>query len=321
MENNNGTRDRVRRIGMTDVHRIESATHRARTLDYRYGGGFGLQTALRELHGAVALLEAPATEQVRSRLYTAVADLHNLTGWIMFDIGQVTTAKTCFAQALRLAHAAGDTELLTNIHYRTGRIHLHHGDPARAVTHFQRGTTFAGTNKHALAILAANQAWAHAVMGRTADSLRPLGNAIDAFTQTTQANTPPWAAFFDEIDLIAMAGTVYTALACRVDNGYTSFAIPALTTAVTGYSDAMARSRTFVLTALAVNHLIEGDRDEGAKVGTQAVQAAGRLASARVVDRMRPLGEEARRTGHTDTRDIAEHISQLTTSNVAMPAE
>jgi hypothetical protein len=189
------------------------------------------------------------------------------------------------------------------------------------VTHFQRGTTCAGTNKPALAILAANQAWAQAIMGRTADSLRHLGNAIDAFTQTSQASTPPWAAFFDEIDLTAMAGTVYTALACRVDNAYTSHAIPALATAVTSYSDAMARSRTFVLIALAVNHLIEGDRDEGTKVSTQALQAASRLTSARVVDRMRPLGEEARRAGHADTRDLAERISQLTTSNVAMAAE
>jgi hypothetical protein len=88
-----------------------------------------MQTALRELHRAAALLEASATEQVRSRLCTAVADLHNLAGWIMFDIGQVTTAKTCFAQPLRLAHAAGNTELLANIHYRIGRIHLHHDNP------------------------------------------------------------------------------------------------------------------------------------------------------------------------------------------------
>jgi tetratricopeptide (TPR) repeat protein len=324
MDQNHRTRGTVRRIGMTDVHRIESGSHRARTLDYRYGGGSGKETALRELRRAHALLEAPATEQVKSRLYTAAADLHSLTGWIMFDLGQLTTANACFTQALRLAHAADNTDLLANIHYRMGRIHLHHGDPARAVAHFERGAAFADANKSALAmaILSANQAWAHAVMGRTAESLRQLGNAIDTFTQTTQATTPPWAAFFDNIDLTAMAGIVYTMLARRVDNSYTSFAIPALTTAVTGYGDAMARSRTFALIALAVGHLIGGDPDEGTKIGAQAVEAAARLASTRVVDRMRPLREEARRrVGNTDARDLAERISRLTTSKVPPPTE
>jgi hypothetical protein len=155
---------------MTDVHRVESGSHRVRTLDYRYGGGSGRETALRELHRAEALLEVPASERVKARLYTAVADLHSLTGWVMFDIGQLATAHTCFTQALRLAHAAGNTDLLANIHYRMGRIHLHHDDPAQAVTHFERGATFAGTSGSALAmaILCANLAWAHATMGRTA---------------------------------------------------------------------------------------------------------------------------------------------------------
>jgi hypothetical protein len=119
-----------------------------------------------------------------------------------------------------------------------------------------------------------------------------------------------------------MTGVVYTTLARRVDNDYTSFAIPALTTAVTGYGDAMARSRTFALIALAVNHLIEGDPDEGTKFGAQAVQAAGRLTSTRVIDRMRPLREEAHRhAANTDVRDLAERISQLTTTKVPPPAE
>lgn len=324
MDQNHWTRRTVGRIGMNDVHQIEFGCHRARTLDYRYGGGAGVHAALHELRRAGPLLDASATEQVQARLYTAVADLHNLTGWIMFDLGHLTSAKACFAQAIRLAHAAGNTDLLANIHYRIGRIHLHHGEPARAAKHFERGTTLAGADNSALAmaILSANRAWAYAVMGMTAESLRQLGNAIDTFTQATQATTPPWAAFFDEIDLTAMVGTVYTTLARRADNGYTSFAMPALSTAVTGYSDAMARSRTFVLIALAIVHLIEGDPDEGKKVGAQAVTAASYLASARVVDRMRPLAEEARRRdSNTDAHDLAELISQYTTSKAPAPAD
>jgi hypothetical protein len=86
-----------------------------------------------------------------------------------------------------------------------------------------------------------------------------------------------------------MIGTVYTELAVHDHPRYAGHAIAALSTAVAAYGDPMRRSRVFCRTMLALDHLIDGDLDHAADVATHALEDAGRVASARVADRMRPL--------------------------------
>jgi hypothetical protein len=74
----------------------------------------------------------------------------------------------------------------------------------------------------------------------------------------------------------------------------------------------MTRSKAFELTALATSHLVEGDLDQGAAVGQQAVDLAEQLRSVRVADRLAPLEEAARMRGHhRDVQDLAERIATL----------
>ena len=55
-----------------------------------------------------------------------------------------------------------------------------------------------------------------------------------------------------------------------------------------------ARSRSFNLTSMAINHLLEGDIDHGAKVGRQAVDLSESLKSVRTKQRMEPLAPGSR---------------------------
>jgi ATP/maltotriose-dependent transcriptional regulator MalT len=235
-------------------------------------------------------------------------------GWVLFDTGHVAAARGCLAHSLELARAGADRGLLANIHYRLGRIHLHHGDPASALTEFHLGSAAVTRNDSPLttAILSVNQAWVNAIMGQTGESLSLLGNALDAFARTGPAQTQPRAAFFDETDLTSMTRIVHTELARRVNANHTRTAIPALTAAIAGYGEKMTRSRTFALICLAANHLIEGDVDHATRVGTQALEAARGLTSSRVIDRLRPLHDDLRgRRADSDARDLAERIARL----------
>ena len=303
------------RIGLSDVRRVDETIRRLRAVDHRFGGGSCREAVLAELTNARRMFAATAPDAVRTRLCKAVADLHNLAGWTCFDTGQTKAALAHFTQALELATSVGARDLTANIHYRIGRVRLHHNDSAHALTDFQRGERVARDSHATLAtsLLLANQAWAHATLGQADDALRLLGQAADAFEQAAPAVVPSWLAFYDQIDLSGLTGVIYTELAQRVDTSYTSFAIPPLTAAVAGYGEARTRSRALSLTALAINHFIDGDADQGAKTGTLALDIAARLKSPRTLERMRPLRNEAHRHHHNrDVRDLIDRMDSLT---------
>ncbi len=300
------------RIGVTDVQRIEDANRAFRALDYQYGGGACYDAVVGYLPRGLRMLGAYATSLVSDRLCVAVADLHNLAGWTSFDTGQIRVARAHFGYALELAKEGHNCALVANILYRTGRVHLHHNAPDKALTEFQLGQVAAQASGSALAvaILSANQAWAYAKMGRNDEALALLGRSMDEFARTDLAEAPAWAAFFTETDMSAMVGTVYTELALAVDPTCTRSAIPALSTAINGYGPDMTRSRSFNLISLATNHLLEDDVDHAATVGAQAVAVAEGLKTARTKGRLQPLKREAdKRRNNADARALSERIA------------
>ncbi|KAA2261851.1 tetratricopeptide repeat protein [Solihabitans fulvus] len=301
-------------VGMADVRRIEAITAQCRAMDYRKGGGSCRQAVLDHLAETRPLLWATASDKVTARLYSAVADLHNLAGWTCFDTGLVPDARAQFGHALDLARLAPNPGLTANIYYRIGRVHLHHDQPDQATTCFQLGEHVArrAGSAHALAILSANQAWAAATMGHATDAVRLLEQARLAFTRSTSHPPAPWTAFFDQTDLTAITGVIHAELAVHVDPTYATDAIPELTAAAAGFGPDMARSRAFSLTALATAHLVDGNLDDGVRVGLRAVDTAAYLDCTRVLDRLRPLRNEAcRHQRHSDTCDLIDHITTL----------
>lgn len=300
---------------MTDVQRVEDANRAFRALDYQYGGGACHDAVLGYLPWGVRMLGADATGLVTDRLYVAVADLHNLAGWTAFDTGQPRVAATHFGRALELAEQSRHDALVANIRYRMGRVHLHHDAPDEALAEFQLGQVAAQAAGSALAvaILCANQAWAYAKMGLVDEAVALLGRSGDEFARADLAEAPAWATFFTETDMSALVGTVYTELAVTVDPAYTRSAIPALSTAITGYGPDMTRSRSFNLISLATNHLLDDDIDHAATVGAQAVAVCESVKTARTKDRMLPLTREAdKRRTNADARALSQRIAMFT---------
>lgn len=299
------------RIGIADVKQLEAATQSARALDAQYGGGFCRDAVIGQLQWGQQLLHASASDQVKSRLYVALADLHNVAGWTSFDTGLVDSARTHYARALELAKEGGNDALVSNILYRMGRIYLHHDGPNDALKMFQLGQLAAQNSGSDLAVsvLCANEAWAYAAMGNDDQATRLLGMTRDTFSRAAAEPVDSWVRFFTETDVRAMVGTVHTVLAQTVDVSHTKYAIPALTRAIDGFDAEAARSKAFNVSALATNHLLEGDIDHGARVGRQAIEVAESIKSARVKDRMRPMLTEARkRQNNPDAKDLVKRI-------------
>jgi hypothetical protein len=301
------------RIGAADAGRLEAATRELRALDYRYGGGSCRDAVQMLLSYAELMLLGVVPEPVASRLCTAVADLHNLSGWASFDEGRPKVALAAFGRALELAGIAGNGELVANVRYRIGRLYLHYDAVEEAASQFEHGQAAAGrTNSTlALAILSANLAWVQAKRGDAVAALALLHAAGDAFASAGPA-TAPWSAFFGELDLAAMIGTVHVELAQRVDIRYGGPAIDSLTVAVNGYGPAMTRSRSLTQIWLATGYALAGDLVQAARIGGETIEVATGLRSERTKQRMSPLAAAASRyPGNTDARDILDRIGRL----------
>ncbi|MGH3515941.1 MAG: helix-turn-helix domain-containing protein [Haloechinothrix sp.] len=300
------------RIGMADVRQVEAATRALRALDYQYGGGFCRDAVVAQLSWGRQMLGASGTEQVKSRLYVALADLHNVAGWTSFDTGLIDSARGYFANALELAKEGGSYPLVANVLYRMGRVYLHQEAADDALKLFQLGQIAAqeSGSELAVAVLCANEAWAYAMMHNEKQAMKLLGRTRDEFARADLDGAESWVRFFNQTDVHAMIGTVHTVLAQTTDVAHTKYAIPALTRAIDDYGDEMARSKTFNLSALATNHLLDGDIDQGARVGRAALDCAEGLKSARIRDRMNPMKIEAeRRSNNADARDLSERIN------------
>jgi transcriptional regulator with XRE-family HTH domain len=311
------------RIGLSDVRQIEASTKALRGLDYQYGGGACRDAVVAQLSWAQRMLDAQIAENVRPRLFTAVADLHNLAGWTSFDIDLVDSARFHFSKALELAKEVQNNSLMANVLYRMGRVYLEKEAPDDALKMFQLGQIAAQESgaEIAVAVLCANEAWAYAKMGLVEQTQKMLGRAQDEFARADLSRTPTWAKFFNETDVYAMTGAVHFALSRAADPKtggpidrakHVRVAIPNFQRAIDGYSADMARSQLFNITSLAAAHIMDGDLNHGVRLGRQSLDLSSEVKSTRIISRMRPLlAEAAKHTHNSDSRDLAERIAKL----------
>jgi hypothetical protein len=297
-------------IGLADVKQVEAATRAMRALDYQFGGGACRDAVLAQLSWAQRLLSASGKEEVRKRLFRALADLQNLAGWTTFDIGLQDSSRGHFATALEFAKQSGDTSLMSYIMYRIGRIYLHNREADEALKWFQLGQLAAqdSGSELAVSVLCSNEAWAYAMMNNDVQAKKLLLRSRDELARSNQKEAPDWAQIDQITEMHAMIGTVHYELAA-FDSRHTAVAIPALGEALARYDQSMSRSQAFNLTMLATSHLRQGDVAHGIQLGQQALTVASAVKSQRIIDRLKPLEIEAARRSNPDSRELC-HLIQ-----------
>jgi transcriptional regulator with XRE-family HTH domain len=184
-------------IGVTDVRTIEAATRALRSLDYQHRDGFYLDAVVAQLTWGRQMLDSSGSDGVKRRLQIALAELHNLAGWTSFGIGLVDEARNHFGMALELARAGDAEELVANILYRMGRVYLHQDAPDEALKMFQLGQVAAqqAGAELAIAVICANKAWAHMMMGHEEMALESLGRVREELSRVKHADL---VKFFSE---------------------------------------------------------------------------------------------------------------------------
>lgn len=301
------------RIGLTEVRQIEAATRALRSLDHQYGSGFCRDAVLAQLIWTRQLLDAGARDEVKLRLYRAIADMHNLAGWSSFDAGLLDPARAHFAKALELAKNSGSHGLVANVLYRMGRVYLHNCAPDEALKLFQLGQIAAQESGSALtvAVLCANEAWAYGMLNRPDQVIQMVHRTRDEAMRARAEEVPSWFSSFE--DCYGTLGAALGALAGFAEHRqkYAPLAVNELLKHAETCDPGMRRTHALSLGLLAVNYIRAGNVEQGIRIGHQAIKISETVNSMRIADRLKPLQyEAAKRKNNSDALDLANRVKK-----------
>ncbi|WP_328383662.1 tetratricopeptide repeat protein [Micromonospora zamorensis] len=285
-------------VGHDEVATVRAVTAFHRRLDAAAGGGRCLQSARGYVAWATQLLQVRCTEVVAADLHDALAELHNLVGWVAHDLDDHDMARRHLTQSLVLARRTDSLPLLANTLYRLGRVSLHQEQPAEALQLFGLGQLAAQQAAcHAsVAMLHANTAWAYALLGADRQVVDSLARARRELDQADLDTAPAWTHFaLTEADVHGMSAVVYSALARHPEHvRYVDRAAEHSHQAVRLRRPQDRRSFIFDTISVATASTLAGDLATAGEYGMKAVGlVADGMRSARVNDRLNALWELA----------------------------
>jgi hypothetical protein len=264
----------------TDI--VRAATEMFSGYDYRFGGGRSRLLIAHVLDTEVL----PTLEHVTpgppavSEYLSEVAAMLRLAAWTAYDIGYHGLAQAYFAQALRLARAAGNRLL-------GGRVFAGMSHQANFLGYYPRAVELARAAREgfrgqgtptATALAWAMEARAQASLGRDRECLHAMSEAERAFAGRDPGSEPAWLRYFDDAELHAEFAHCYR------DLGDPARACRHAELSIQSSADLYVRSLSFCRTVLATGHLLNGELEQATTLAAAVVDtAAGQVRSHRVL--------------------------------------
>jgi tetratricopeptide (TPR) repeat protein len=270
-----------RMIGATKGGRLDAATVAwveeripgLRRMDDRLSGASLLRLIRADHHMITELISRSSYPgHLGQRLYRTAADLGQLAGWVVFDIGQHCAAQRYYVAALHAAHVADDRQLganvLAGLSFQCALV----GRPQDGVSLAETAEEHARTaSPRVQALIASRQARAHARAGDASACRRALKRAeqmLGRAENTNSTDDPQWVYYFDQAELEAQAGT------CFVDLRQPKIAEPFLTRALAAQDRSYVRDRTIYLVRAAKTQIQAGQLDAACGLVGQAAELA-----------------------------------------------
>lgn len=268
----------TRAVGITDVQIIREMTQTFRRLDNRFGGGHARSTLTTYLASDVLpLLRAGRyRDDVRRELFAVVAELHQLAGWMAYDVGDAGSGRRYFRQAIHLCHDTGDDalagEMLAGMSHQAAFLR----SPALAIDLAQAAKDN-GKRAGMPALVsesAVMEAHGLALANDVSGCLAALRESEQAFAAAEEQDSPEWLAYFDGAYLAAKFGRCYRDLGRPAEAE--RFARRSLDM-IDGYD----RGRLFNLVLLASVLADQRKVEEACETGLAALRMAADVRSAR----------------------------------------
>ncbi|MGV9708754.1 XRE family transcriptional regulator [Streptomyces sp. NPDC003483] len=282
-----------RRIGMSDVGRLQQRFTEVIASDHRYGGQLDIeQRAIALAEEALNLQNAgSATQRVRSCLYGCAASFRSSAMWAAIDGRRYGDAKAHMREAQALAEMSGDQAIKFRIWSHAGAMYRHTGRPAEAFAANDVARNLHITRRDPMfaSLGLARQAAIHGAAQDRMGTRRALDQAQDALQRMEpDGGRPVWLlAFYDQAELDSLALSAFLALG---DYPTAEFHAHRCLAALRPH---MRRSHAITTTRLAHAQLAQGDFDAAADTALE-VPADAATQHARVSRMLQEFGAALR---------------------------
>jgi transcriptional regulator with XRE-family HTH domain len=303
-------------IGAADVAAIRQTTTAFRTADHRYGGGLSRAAAVAQLGYVLRLQDSRCSDQVRTDLRLATADLAGMAAWMTYDVNQHDAARRLWMIALDSAQQAdhprgADLTVMTLLKVAHQALHLERPDEAMRLV--QLATAAATGHRYPLSAgtrgyLAAVLAWCHGALGDADQCDRAVATSRQHYADFDAATAPPWATDLVPAEVLSQSGYAYFLLS-RSHPACAPTAIDLMNDGLAGLGTDYPRTHAVILPTLAGSLLRAGDPDTAVRIGHEAVTESTALSSTRTHTRLRTLADTAAPFAHhPDVADLRQHI-------------
>lgn len=269
-----------------EVMAILAMSNAFQMADRQLGGGVLYGQVARYLEREIGPRLLDPTEAGPS-LFSAAASITEIAGWMAHDSKEDDQARQRFDRAFRLASAAGNPALASNVCASMSHLASQLGQADAAVRIAAQGLDRArsadGTTR-LTARLHAMKAHGLAIAGDLGGCAKALDQAAEVLANVGSEQPADWITAFDEASLASEAAS------CMRRLGRLEEAEQHARLVIQLRSGDRVRSRAFAQLTLA-RALMEADRiDEAAEVGGEVCDIAPILTSARVRTRLTNLG-------------------------------
>ncbi|MFJ2895835.1 XRE family transcriptional regulator [Streptomyces sp. NPDC087218] len=299
-----------RRIGMSDVERLQERFAGIVASDHRRGGQVDIEQRAAALADEALTLQnvGAATQRVRRNLYAAAAAFCSSAMWAAVDGRRYDVAEGHMRKAQTLAEMSGDQAIKFRIWSHAGTMYRHMGRPADALAanDVARALHITRRDPQFAALGLARQGAIHGAAHEPSNATRAIGQAQDAMLRADpDDHRPMWMlAFWDQAELHALALSAHLSLGDYPTAEFHAHRCLA------NLRPHMIRSRAITTTRLAHAQLAQGDADT-ATATAMKVPADAATEHARVSRMLREFTAALRATapGSVAAQTWAEHTT------------
>jgi hypothetical protein len=299
-----------RRIGMSDVNRLNKRFAEIIASDHRHGGQLGIEQRAAALADEALNLQnaGSATQRGRSNLYASAAAFRTSAMWAAIDGRRYDVAKAHMREAQALAEMSGDQAIKFRIWSHAGTMYRHMGRPADAFAANDVARNLHLTRRDPLfaSLGLARQGAIHGAAQDRTGTRRAFEQAQDAMLRADPADhRPVWMlAFYDQAELDSLALSAHLALGDYSTAEYHAHRC------LSALRPHMIRSRAITTTRLAHAQLAQGAPD-AATATAMKVPAEAATQHARVTRMLQEFGAALRATapGSTTVQTWTEHTA------------
>nr|WP_203981393.1 hypothetical protein [Planosporangium flavigriseum] len=299
-------------VGRDHIDHVLSVADLLEHCDNTRGGAVAARTiADQQLREAARLLTVPCSPDLRADLYTALAHLAGVVGFMLFDAYAHDDARNRFTFALQCADIANNWHQRAMLLSSMARQAVWCGQPDDGLTWTEMGLVRADRlTATERAMLHTVRARALAKLGpaRAQDVLAAVGAADEAFAKSDPGEDPPWMRFYDVAQ--HHGDTAHALFDVAMRTGLTTEAADRFAYSVLHHAPEYARSRAISRTKLATLTMIKDDPRKAACIGHEALDDAGPVQSLRARDDLRALYRASgRHATIEDVRDLRTRVA------------